>query len=309
MSNVEEKLEPGADAERRVLDPILGEIPPDLLKLDAEEDAEDAEKLPTLAEVGRVLPIGFEDQNGERHRDFELVEWNWDLEEALGELAENESEMLLNQYVSELIGHGVKRIGSVDFSKLKRSQRRTLVRNLYFADALYLYVWIRIAALGHGLKFEPFKHCRGKYIERYVGDLRTLEVRTFDEGVPTREVKLEHGVQYAGKRLTDFTVGPIRWAFMETDDPGQLTNQAKYKKAVLRQGVVGLKGAPEGPVYLTREHLRSMKPREIDRLVDEIDQSNGGLVMEVRDRCPHCKKEFRHPINWRHDAFFAPSSH
>ena len=184
-----------------------------------------------------------------------------------------------------------------------------LTRSLYFSDALYLYIWIRIEALGHGLKFDPFKcvSCK-KWIEKLSGDLRTLEVQTFEE-VPTRVVELEHGVEYAKKRLKKFTVGPLKWAFMETDDAGQLQNSAKFKLATLQQSVVALEGAPQGPIYLTSEHLRTMKPREINRLVAEIDQCNGGAVMEIADRCPSCREEYRQAINWSHDAFFAPSSH
>jgi len=287
-------------------DPLLGEIPPELVELDGAPVEE--ETLPTLREVGKVLPIGFVDHTGTKHRDFELAEWDWEMEEKLGDLAEQNPDMPLNQYVSEVIGHAVKRIGSVDLSRMKRSQRRLLARSLYFSDALYLYVWIRIEALGHGLRLDRFKHRCGKWIDGFVGDLRTLEVKSYDE-IPRRRVVLEHGVKYGGERRTVFVVGPIKWAFMEADDASVLKNSAKFKAETLRQGVVEIEGAPEGPVVLTTEHLRSMKPREINRLVEEIDQCNGGAVMEVAGDCPHCKEDFRYAIDWSYDDFFAPSSH
>jgi len=288
-------------------DPYLGEIPPELAALDGDLE-EEKRDLPTLAEVGRVLPLGFADQNQDLHRDFELVPWNWDLEEELGQLAEENPEMVMPIYVSEVIGMGVARLGKLEVSKMKRSHRRLLVRSLYFTDALYLYVWIRIGALGHNLKLKPFKcgSCR-RLIEDYVGDLRTLEVRTFDS-IPSRRVELEHGVEYASKRLKVFHVGPIRWSFMESEE-AVLKNPAKLRLHTLQQGVTKLEGAPEGPVYLTPDHLRTMQPREVNRLVQEVDQCNGGLVMEVRDRCPRCRAPFAEPINWSHDEFFAPSSH
>jgi hypothetical protein len=288
-------------------DARLGDVPADLAALDGEAGAAE-ERLPTLTAVGKRLPLGYTDQTGQKHLDFELTDWTYELEERLGELASENQQMSLNVYVSEVIGHGLSRVGSIDVTKMKRSERRLLVRSLYFSDALAVYVWIRIGALGPGLSLKEFtcSACR-KPVRGYTGDLRTLEVKVFDE-VPSREVKLETGVTYAGKRLTEFKVGPVRWAFMETEDPTLLTNPAKFKLVTIQQGVIGLKGAPEGPVFLTAEHLRTMAPREINRLVREIDQCGGGLVMEIRDQCPSCRREFRQGINWSYDDFFAPSS-
>lgn len=292
---------PAARADAR-----LPEVPPELAALDG---GEEAEPLPTLDVVGRRLPIGFRDQTGALHRDFELAEWTYALEEQLGELSAANQDMPMNVYVSEVIGHGVTRLGSIDVSKMRRSERRLLVRNLYFSDALYMYIWIRIGALGPEVRLNTFRcGACGKPINKFSGDLRTLEVLVLGDEVPSRTVALEQGVTYAGKRLTEFTVGPMRWAFMETDDPNILANPAKFKLATIQQGVTGLKGAPEGPVYLTAEHLRTMTPREINALVREIDRCGGGPVMEIRDKCPSCGRTFREAINWSYGSFFAPSS-
>jgi len=289
-------------------DARLGDVPADLAALDGDAPGPEAEKLSTLTAVGKRLPLGYTDQTGQKHLDFDLTDWTYELEERLGELAAENQSMPLNIYVSEVIGHGLSRIGTLDVSKMKRSERRLLVRSLYFSDALAVYVWIRMGALGPGLALKEFpcSACQ-KTIRGYTGDLRTLEVKVFDE-VPSKVIKLETGVQYAGKRLTEFTVGPVRWAFMETEDSTVLTNPAKFKLVTMQQGVTALKGAPEGPVYLTAEHLRSMPPREINRVVREIDQCGGGVVMEIRDACPMCRREFRQAINWSYDDFFAPSS-
>ncbi len=289
-----------------VVDPTLGTIPPELLALDGERDVK--ERLPTLTDRGKMLPIGFVDQHGIKHRDFDLAKWTWDTEERLGQLAEDEPGLPINQYVSEVIGHGLSRIGTVDLMKMKRSWRRLLVRSFYFSDALYVYVWIRIHALGHGLRLRRFQcqTCR-TWIDGYVGDLRTLEVKAFEE-VPRRTVKLEHGVTYAGKQLHVFHVGPLRWAFLEDADVATLSNPAKFRLATLQQAIVGLDGAPEGPVHLTAEHLRTMLPREVNALVAEVDRCNGGVVMEVVDECPRCREEFHQDLDWSYPNFFETSS-
>lgn len=285
------------------LDDRLGPIPPDLAALDG--DGEDGEKLPTLGEVGKRLPIGFVDARGERHLDFELVDWTYEVEESLGDLAEKHREMTLSAYMSEVIATGLARVGSIETVKLKRSERRLLVRRLYFSDALYVYLWVRIAALGRGLKFDEIRCNCGHVLRNFSADLESVEVKAFD-AVPSRTVELEQGVLLGGKRLKRFTVGPVRWALLE-DHPDALLNAAKLKLVSIQQGVTTIEGA-EGSPILTSGHLRTMRTVEINRLVSEIDACGGGPVMEVRDRCPKCRGEFRRAIPWTYDDFFAVSS-
>jgi hypothetical protein len=293
----------------RQSDVRLPAVPKDLAALDGGVDKATEDALPTLGEVGKRFPIGFVDQTGGKHLDFDLVEWTYEVEERLGELASTEDKMPLNVYISELIGHGLARVGSIDVTKMKRSERRLLVRSMYFSDALYVYVWIRLAAIGNELKLNAFPcDACGRDIEGFTADLRTIGVKVFPNGVPNKTVKLERGVEYAGKRLTEITVGPVRWAFAETGEPSSFTNQAKLKLLTLQHGIIGIKGAPEGPVYLTAEHLRSMLPREINVLVTEIDQCNGGPAMDIRDTCPHCRRTFKQTIRWSYENFFALSS-
>lgn len=299
---------PPADVCSIVADPRIGEIPERFRVLDDEGLAKNKRTtLPSLAECGKVLPIGYLDAEGKRHREFELIEWDWDVEEELGKLMEDNPEMPVNEYISEVICHCVVQLGSIDFTKLKRSQRRLIVHNMFMADVLFFYVWIRIDSQGKELSFDAFKcdHCRFEY-PKYRGDLTTLEVQAFKD-VPERTVLLQRGVSYGGQVRRECTVGPLKWAFMETADTGRLTNAAKFKRATIDNGLRAIKGAAS-PIVLTRDHLRSMDPKEINQLVAEIDQAGGGVVFEIRDDCHRCKKEFAVPIDWSYENFFARSS-
>jgi len=286
--------------------PSLGPIPEQFAELDGEIPEDD---LPTLAQVGRVLPLGFRDQKGIVHREFELARWDWELEESLGHLAESNPEMPMGVYISEVVCAGVKSLGSLDLTKMKRSERRLLVHSMFFSDVLYLYIWIRIGALGHALRLGELKcghpDCRAT-VKGFAGDLRTLRVKAFEKP-EERRVTLEEGVEYAKERRKVVTVGPLRWALMESGDPALLANPAKFKLATLQHGVVAIEGAPEGPVYLTSEHLRTMAPREVNQLIAEIDQCNGGAVMELEVACPRGHR-FTRPLDWSYSAFFGPSS-
>jgi hypothetical protein len=294
-----------------VIDPRFGLIPAELAALD-DADAPDEEELPTLQEVGRVLPIGYYDASGKLHREFEIVDWDWEVEEALGELAEKESEMTMGVYVSEVIGTALKGLGELLFERLKRSQRRLVVSRLFYSDAIYIYVHARIAALGPHVRFERFKCERCRKPTDFVGDLRTLEVKTYPEGkVPRRVVPLDHPFRYATKDVSKVVVGPLKWAFMETGDVTTLTNPAKFRLATLQHGVIGLEGAglDEGvPVRITREHAKEIGPAGINRLVRAIDELGGGAVMECAGRCVACGHEFRRAIDWTYDNFFGRSS-
>jgi hypothetical protein len=290
-----------------VEDVRLGVVPPELAALDDEEEGSD---LPSLAEVGRVLPIGYRDETGKIHREFEIVEWDWDVEEELGELAEKNQDMPMGEYVSEIVGRGLLRLGEFDFSKLKRSQRRLIVSKMFHADALYVYVHVRIAALGPRLKFEVAK-CEGcPRRDPFVGDLNSLEVKVQSgDEIPRRTVELEKPLVYGKSEATGVVVEPLRWAFMETSDPTVLTNPAKFRLRTLRFGVVGLEGhESEAPVVLTREHAKKMGPRAVNRIVGAIDEIGGGAVMECAGRCVACGTEFRKPIDWMYDSFFGDSS-
>jgi hypothetical protein len=274
-------------------------LPPDLAALDAVE-----EKLPTLAEVGRRLPIGYVDPAGARHREFDLVPWDWDLEDRLGEVAADNQDMPMPAYVSEVLGHGLSRIGTVELGKLNRGERRLLVRSMFMADVFFAYVWVRIGALGRDLRLVDVRcsEC-GRAIPEFVGDLGTLEVKV-SETVPRKVVKLAHGVEFAGKRLTSFTLQPLRWAWMEADDNRAAVNPARRNLSILQQAVVSLEGAPEGPVFITEQHARTMAPVEIRRLVREVDELGGGPVMQITGECPGGRHRFARQIDWTFGSFF-----
>lgn len=297
-----------AGAKSPRIDPRLGEIPPEFAALDGEAETGG---LPTVSDVGNVLPIGYRDATGKMHREFELVSWDWDVEEELGELAEKNQDMPMGVYISELVGRGLRKLGELDFEKLRRSERRLVVSQLFYADVLYVYVCLRIAALGKMFRFEDFtcEACGFKH-PGFAGDLSTLEVKVSDgEEVPRKVVKLDAPFRYGGAEAGSITVGPLRWAFMETADTTTLTNPAKFRLATLRYGVVAVDGAPNGaPVALTREHAKEIGPAGVNRLVAEIDGVGGGAVMEVAGNCAKCRAPFRRAIDWTYDNFFGRSS-
>lgn len=290
------------------VDPRFGEVPPELAALDGEDDVGG---LPTLADVGRRLPLGYRDQTEKLHREFEIVEWDWDVEEELGELAEKNQDMKMGVYISEIVGRGLKSLGELDFTKLRRSQRRLVVSQLYHADVLFVYAWIRIAALGKNLKLEKFK-CESCQFEHVgvAGDLTTLRVKIHrGEDVPTTEVELERGFRYGKSEVRRVRVGPMKWAFMETSDVSTLTNPAKLRIATLRYGVVGVEGVENGaPVVITREHAREMGPGSVNRLVAAVNEVGGGILFEIDGECVRCRAKFSQTINWVYDSFFELSS-
>ena len=295
-----------ATPKENLVHPALGIIPEQFTDLDGEKSSSD---LPTLAKVGQVLPIGFRDQTGTVHREFELVPWTWDLEEALGKLVEGDPDMPMGVYISEIVCAGVKTLGALDFTKMKRSERRLVVHSAFYSDVLYLYIWIRIGALGHALRLGDLKcghpGCRAT-VKDFTGDLRTLRVKQFEKS-EERKITLDEGLEYARERRKVVRVGALRWAMMESGDAALLANPAKFKLATLQHGVIAIEGAPEGPVYLTSEHLRSMVPREVNQLVTEIDQCNGGAVMELEVTCPR-GHTFTRALDWSYGSFFGPSS-
>jgi hypothetical protein len=288
-------------------DPRFGEVPPEYAALD---EGEEYGGLPRLGEIGKVLPIGYQDATGKLHREFELIDWDWDVEEELGELAERNQDMSMGAYISEIVGRGLASLGEIDFAKLKRSQRRLVVSQLFHADVLYVYTWIRIAALGRHVKFDEFRCEACKFsLDGFAGDLLSLEVKFNDgEEVPRESVELERWFKYGQRDVTRVEVGPLKWSFMETADASVLMNPAKFRLATLRSGVVGVGETNGAPVVITREHARQMGPASVNRIVAAIDRVGGGAVFEVGGECPQCKEKFRRAIDWTYDSFFGRSS-
>ena len=289
-------------------DSIFGEVPPEFDALDEKEEAE--EEIQTLDDFGQKLPIGYEDARGETHREFELREWDFELEEELGKVAENEPDMPMGQYLSEVVGSSISRLGGIDVTKLKRSERRLLLYRMYYADVLYLYVHIRINALGPEIRFERFPCQKFRCPQKidYVGDLRTIEVVSLDEP-PRKVVELDDGLFYGGEYRKRVVVGGLRWAWMEATDAGFLQNSAKFKQRTLEYGVVGVEGVKEGtPIVIDRENLRRTRPREINKIVAAVNDSNAGPLMILEGACPRCETEFALPIDWRYESFFGISS-
>lgn len=271
-------------------------------------DAEEGVRYPTLDEVGKVLPIGYADSRGGLHKDFETRTWDYELEELLGEVMEHNPEMPMGQYISEVVCAAVARIGTIDFDKLKRSARRLLIHSMYYADVLWMYIHVRVAAYGKELRLDKFKCEKCKKPIDFVGDLGSLEVKVLKDP-PSRVMELEHGLEYAGKRRNSIRLGGLRWAFMETEDGSILMNPAKFKLATLQHAVTWVEGLPEGmPVVIERETLRSMTMKEINGLVAAIDEINGGAVMQISGT-HDCGHPFSRPIDWSYGDFFGRSSH
>lgn len=256
------------------------------------------EKLPTLVEVGKTLPIA--------GVDFALREWDWSFEEELGDVLEKRPNLNVGEYISEVVCRALTRVGDIDFDKVKHAQKRSLLRDMHFADVLYMYVWVRVDGLGKELKLEPFKCESCGDLVNYVGDLSTIEVKCHGSGPATKTIELQHGLKYVGEIRKSVKVGPIKWAFMEDKDVARkFRNPAKFKASTIQHGVFEIDGVPP-PIMFTPDVLRSMSTKEITKLVREIDQCDGGAVMEISGNC-ECGKEFLHPIDWTYNDFFGRS--
>lgn len=256
------------------------------------------EKLPTLVEVGKTLPVA--------GVDFALRDWDWSFEEELGDVLEKRPNLNVGEYISEVVCRAVTSVGDLDFSRIKPIQRRAFIRDMYFSDVLYMYVWVRVDGLGNELKLEPFKCDLCDEPVNYVGDLNTLEVKRHINGIETRTIELDHGLKYSGEIRKKVKVGPIKWAFMEEKDNGKkFRNPAKFRASTIQHGVFDIDGV-QPPVLITPEVLRSMNSKEIRHLVREIDQCDGGAVMEISGSCD-CGHEFTHPVDWTYQDFFGRS--
>lgn len=280
----------------------------------------ETEKLPTLGELGQRLPIGYVDDGGKRHVDFTLVQWDWAMEEKIGALAERNPNQKLGAFTTELMAHAIATVGPLKFQDMDPKARVAVLKNMFFADVLTMFIWTRVGALGPEIQVPAIQctSCQYEFDHKnpFVGDIRGCEIKVMDN-VPTMIHTVKSGFQYQGKQWTKIAIGPLKWEFWHEIDEGTLANKAKYAKTTVKAGVIGLAKDtgerlkdPQGnliPFAYSDDLVRSLGVPETTRLVRAISDINGGPVMSIDGTCPKCSAPFDTIINWTYPSFFGSS--
>lgn len=262
----------------------------------------------TIKDLGPMLPLGLA-AGDTYHKEFGVKPWRLKEERELGALRDAHNDATIFQYVGMVMATMLTHLGPHDFTQesMKFEQKRLLVGQLCMGDVFYMYIWLRIQALGPelGLNFK----CPGcsKKIDNFDADLNSVEITTADN---MAEASWEHHLynpfQVRGKMVETLVIGPPRWNSLEMM-PGNGFGVAK--PSVIRASVMGFGTKEEAEnVVITDSELDEMSKRDIETLIHEINSKAIGPNMAVEGNCPHCDFAFKMPIDWGYDNFFAVSS-
>lgn len=264
----------------------------------------------TVKDMGPVLPLGYQDSQGNLHKDFSVRPWRMKEERELGALRDNNKDATLFQYVGMVLATMLSRLGPHDFSQegLDFNQKRLLVGQLTTGDVFYAYIWLRIQALGPelGVKFKC-PACTTA-VENFVADLNSVEVKAAEDMEQASwEYELLTPFQARGKEVKVMMVGPPRWNSLEMLQGS--SGMGGAKPAVIRASIMGFGTRQEAePIVITDRELDEMSKRDIETLIRQINDRTVGPNMTVEGKCPHCGHEFTMPIDWSYDNFFGDSS-
>jgi hypothetical protein len=282
---------------------------------DEERTAREAEgpgRLVRLAELGAQLPIGTVDQNTQTLlKSMEHRRWNLKVEKQVGALKDKGRSITGVQYASAVLQSLYTRLGGIEIDpdaadKKSVTLRRAAIGQLWMADVLYAYVWLRRQTLGP--KIELQYSCPGCGRPQMVyADLDTLDVRVVDkieECYWTYELK--YPIHARGQEIKHLKMGPTRWHAIEKAAASGAADTGSVKAFVIWAAIMGvdeLSGA-----LLTEDELDEMDKVDIETLSSEFDARNVGPDMLVEIDCPSCHQESKHSLNWAADDFFAVSS-
>lgn len=261
-----------------------------------------------LKELGPNLPLGLAGPGGGWQRSLACKPWRGLEEREVGRLRlEGRDD---GTSTTKLLAYMYEQIGDHNFSDMSMPEREVVISQMYFGDALYAYVWLRVQCVGPELVMDmTCPHCAFEF--KYSADLNTIEVRTAEDvEAVTWEYELKTPFELRGKEVATLELQPNRWASLvstlKTAVESGSNNPNAAKMDVLRSCISAIPG--HGPVVLAPTELDYMTKLDIEALASKIDDYGVGPDMLVSDKCQRCRRRFRVSLDWDYASFFEVSS-
>jgi len=259
-------------------------------------------KIVLLKDLGPNLPVGFGGTENE------IIERPWTMkqERELGGIRDSERNQNVASFVSVVLSHLCSRIGPYDFEAMKEPERRVIVSKTLMPDVYYVYIWLRIQAIGNMLEMDLVcPQCNHSFI--FTGDLLSTEVRVPEEGAErTWEYQLVKPFEIRGTKVESLILGPAYWSAIEPVSAGEF-NTGEAKAALIRGSIREIP-ALDGPIALTLDELDDMVKIDIESISSGLEENRLGPDMSIEGKCPKCKREFKTAMDWGYDSFFSVSS-
>lgn len=267
----------------------------------------------TLRELGPTLPIGVHDASGALRKELAFRPWRFEEEQEISAIRAKNPDANLAGQASMLLAPMLTRFGPHTWEPdpKKEIERRVVIGQAYMADVLYSYLWLRYEALGPIVKGISLTcpHCRNR--KPFSANLETLKVTTIKDIEDSYwSFELTTPIMIRKEKVAELVMGQARWNCLESMQDGlDGTQKAELIRSSIQRipGMVDNQGKPLD-IALGPDELREMTKRDIERLVQAIDDNHLGPDMSVEDKCSRCSRDFKIPLDWTYSSFFEQSS-
>lgn len=263
-------------------------------------------KLSTFGVYGHNLPVGRVMADGKLSKSFTLKPWRMKEEKQLAEWkTKYKGGLTLGTYVTQVLATMVESIGGVTLPE-SEVDRRMMLSSMFMADIMYMYVALRVEALGNELKMRlPCPACRSRF--DFTADLNSLDIRTITNPADLAwDFKLRTPLKHRGDLRHTLTLRPTLWMTLESKGAG---DTAGMSSAVIAGSITALNGIPADEFTPVPESaLDELTKYDLEMLTKSISENSPGPVMCVEEPCSKCQASFFWPIDWGYDNFFSHSS-
>ena len=258
----------------------------------------------TFDDWGQRLPIGHI-QNGQLYRNFKLAKFTMREERAIEGLRKARGNMSLATFVAEILGKMLVSYGPWDdFQELEEGQRLHIISNAWLGDVMYMYLYLRITAIGPDMKFDvTCPSCQEK--ARLPADLGQTDVIVAEDLASlSRNYELRDGVEVGIATVKSLVIQPPRWQAMDAMK-GARSNHGDVKLSMILSSIRQL---GDGKRPATMDIMETIGKRDLELLTKYIDQTSPGPDLVLEATCPQCGHVTNNPLNWNWDFLFTASS-
>lgn len=270
-----------------------------------------------LHEMGEELPVGVFDSDGNRNKDFQLLEFSGEHEIAIEKLFNVNTPGIqkVTNAMREIIPLTVKSIGGKKLTDYN-SDPRALVDNMFLGDAMMLLLSIRANYRDGSREIAMSARCdrcgtqnsdQGTFDQPY-HDLGTVPVKYYPElaGKPLFEVTLPKGFDW-GKdtHITKMVLTPMKVRHLKQMSGGSSSGGKMFDSLnALSSLTVAL---PESPLY-SKVRGRFVDESMYKRLISDrgnkatveeaMEKLYPGPIMAIDFDCYNCGHHWKESVPW-----------
>lgn len=265
-------------------------------------------RVTTVGELGATLPIGIVDGR-KLKKDFSLRRYKSWIDRHMNLWREEHQGERMGLLVAKLLSLLVESVGDDHFSlkddKNSTPEQLLKVLKLHYADAMYMYIYARIQAVGNEIEL-PYVCERCGNGGLAIADLNTLEVKVWDEPQYLQQwVELRDPITLrSGRAAKKVELRPI--TLQAQTVPG--ADSASLSYAALREAICGV-DCESGYYNILDSELDELVKLDMVRLDRRANSLSAGPNLRTSIECksPKCGAKIKEAFNWGYDTFFGSS--